>query len=155
MIDVTGPGKPEDSIMLEPRIIKTDRQHLAALKEVERLVALDPRPDSTEGARLELFAKLVEDYERERFYFARPDPIDAIIFRMEEQGLLQKDIAPLLGGRNRASEILARKRPLTLPMIRALHKALDIPSQVLIREPAGVYEAAGNRSRRKSQSAAS
>jgi len=60
---------------------------------------------------------------------------------LEQQGLMQRDIAPLLGGKNRASEILARKRPLTLPMIRALHRALDIPSQALIREPGSVCRA--------------
>lgn len=125
--------------MLEPRIIKTEKQYRAFLKEVERIAVEDPDPETAPGARLELLAKLVEDYERERFAFARPDPVQAIQFRMEQQGLMQKDIAPLLGGRNRASEVLARKRPLTLPMIRALHEALDIPSQVLIREPAGAY----------------
>ena len=71
--------------------------------------------------------------------FAKPDPIDAILFRMEERGLRQKDLARVLGGKNRASEVLARKRPLTLPMIRALHEKLDIPPALLIREPAGVY----------------
>jgi HTH-type transcriptional regulator / antitoxin HigA len=134
--------------MLEPRIIKTEKQYRVFLKEVERLALTDPGPDTTEGARLELLAKLVEDYEIERFAFSRPDPVDAIMFRMEQQGLLQKDIAPLLGGKNRASEILARKRPLTLPMIRALHDALDIPSKVLIREPAGVYRANSKRKAR-------
>lgn len=134
--------------MLEPRIIKTDKQYRAFLKEVERLALTDPDPDTMEGARLELLAKLVEDYELEHFAFSRPDPVDAIMFRMEQQRLLQKDIAPLLGGKNRASEILSRKRPLTLPMIRALHDALDIPSQVLIREPAGVYRANNKRKAR-------
>ena len=121
------------------RIIKTKAQHKAALEEVARLAQLDPAPESSDGLRLELLAKLVEDYEAGRFVFARPDPIDAILFRMEERGLRQKDIARMLGGKNRASEILARKRPLTLPMIRALHENLDIPPALLIREPASVY----------------
>ena len=121
------------------RIIKTKAQHKAALEEVARLAQLDPAPESSDGLRLELLAKLVEDYEAGRFVFARPDPIDAILFRMKERGLRQKDIARMLGGKNRASEILARKRPLTLPMIRALHENLDIPPALLIREPAGVY----------------
>jgi antitoxin component HigA of HigAB toxin-antitoxin module len=71
---------------LEPRIIKTDEQYRRFLEEVERLAALDPDPDSSEGARLELLAMLVEMYERVRFAFARPDPIEAIAFRMEQQG---------------------------------------------------------------------
>jgi len=121
------------------RIIKTKAQHKAAVAEIARLSRLDPKPASNDGLRLELLSKLVEDYEKERFVFARPDPIDAILFRMEERGLRQVDIAHVLGGKNRASEVLARKRPLTLPMIRALHDKLDISPALLIREPAGVY----------------
>jgi HTH-type transcriptional regulator/antitoxin HigA len=126
---------------MEPRIIKTDEQYRACLAEVERLAGLDPEPESHEGARLELLAKLVEDFERQRFPIAAPDAVEAIVFRMEQQGLRQKDVAMLLGGKNRASEILARKRPLTLPMIRALHEKLEIPSDLLIREPSPAYEA--------------
>jgi HTH-type transcriptional regulator/antitoxin HigA len=121
------------------RIIKTKAQHRAALEEAVRLARLDPAPESSDGLRLELLAKLIEDYEKARFVFAKPDPIDAILFRMEERGLRQTDLAKVLGGKNRASEVLARKRPLTLPMIRALHEKLDIPPALLIREPAGVY----------------
>ena len=121
------------------RIIKTKAQHKEALKEIARLALLDPAPETSDGLRLELLAKLVEDYESARFEFAKPDPIDAILFRMEERGLRQKDLVRVLGGKNRASEVLARKRPLTLPMIRALHEKLDIPPALLIREPAGVY----------------
>ena len=125
---------------LEPRIIKTDEQYRRFLAEVERLAVGDPDPDSAEGARLELLASLVEMYERVRFAFARPDPIEAIAFRMEQQGLRQKDVAPLLGGKNRASEVLSRKRPLTLPMIRSLYEKLDIAPGLLIREPAAKYK---------------
>ena len=124
---------------IEPRIIKTDEQYQRVLAEVERLAVLDPEPDSSEGSRLELLAMLVEMYERVRFSFARPDPIDAIAFRMEQQGLRQKDIAPLLGGKNRASEVLSRRRPLTLPMIRSLYEKLDLAPSLLIREPAAEY----------------
>lgn len=125
--------------MLEPKIIKTDDQYRAYLAEVDRLAADDPAPGTTDGDRLELLAKLVEDYEKERFRFKRPDPIDAIRFRMEEQGLRQKDLAPLLGGRNRVSEVLAGKRPLTLSAVRALSDALHIPADLLIREPDATY----------------
>lgn len=127
---------------MEPRIVKTDEQYQRYLREVEQLAAQDPDADSREGGRLELLAKLVEDYEKERFPFKSPDPIDAILFRMEEQGLRQKDLAEVLGGKNRASEVLSRKRPLTLSMIRALHDKLAIPSELLIREPTPIY---GNR----------
>jgi HTH-type transcriptional regulator/antitoxin HigA len=124
---------------MEPRIIRTQQQYRRSLKEVERLVALDPRRASRDGARLELLAKLVEEYEKERFPFRRPDPIEAILFRMQEQGLRQKDLAEVLGGKNRASEVLSRKRPLTLPMIRALYEKLAISPELLIREPKADY----------------
>jgi HTH-type transcriptional regulator / antitoxin HigA len=136
---MTGARKGES--VLEPRIIKTDEQYRHYLSEVETLAVEDPHPESTEGARLELLAKLVEDYEKAHFRFDQPDPVDAILFRMEQQGLRQKDIAELLGGKNRASEILARKRPLTLPMIRALYERLDIPAGLLIQETSGIYAA--------------
>lgn len=125
--------------MIEPKIIKTEEQYRAYLAEVERLAADDPAPGTPEGDRLELLAKLVEDYEKERFKFERPDPVDAILFRMEEQGLRRKDLAPILGGKNRVSEVLARKRPLTLSMVRALSDTLQIPADLLIREPEAPY----------------
>lgn len=124
---------------MDIRVIKTKRQYRRYLREVDRLVPLDPDPRTPEGARLELLAKLIEDYEKLHFKFRKPDPVEAILFRMEEQGLRQKDIAEIVGGKNRASEILSRKRPLTLPMIRALHEKLGIPSELLIREPAAEY----------------
>ncbi len=125
---------------MEPKIIKTDEQYRACLAEVERLASEDPLPGTADGDRLELLAKLVEDYEKGRFSFNRPDPVDAILFRMEEQGLRQKDIAPLLGGKNRTSEILSRKRPLTLAMVRALNDSLHIPAELLIQEPQASYD---------------
>ena len=121
--------------MLEPKIIKTDEQYGAGLAEVARLAAGDPAAGTPDGDRLELFAKLVDDYEKERYRFNRPGPIEAIRFRMEEQGLRQKDLVPLLGGRNRVSEVLAGKRPLTVAAIRALSGALNIPAELLVREP--------------------
>jgi HTH-type transcriptional regulator / antitoxin HigA len=136
------PGGSKGESVLEPRIIKTDEQYRRFLAEVEALAMDDPESDSAAGARLELLAKLVEDYEKVAFPFEKPDPIDAVLFRMEQKGLRQKDIAEMLGGKNRASEVLARKRPLTLPMIRSLYEQLDIPAGLLIREPAGSYELA-------------
>jgi HTH-type transcriptional regulator / antitoxin HigA len=119
---------------MDVRIIKTDEQYRHFQAEVAQLAGEDPEPNSEAGARLEVLAKLVEDYEKAVFPFDKPDPVAAILFRMEQQGLRQKDIAELLGGKNRASEILSRKRALTLPMIRALHKRLEIPAQLLIDE---------------------
>src|SRR5438034_1359500 len=126
---------------MELKIIKTDKQYRACMEELERLAIEDPKLGTPTGDRLELLAKLVEDYEKESFPFDRPDPIDAILFRMEEQRLRQKDIASLLGGKNRASEVLSRKRPLTLSMVRALHDSLRIPAELLIREPQPQYGA--------------
>ncbi len=122
-------------MIIELKIIKSAEQYKAYLAEVDRLAADDPAIGTPAGDRLELLAKLVEDYEKERYKFARPDPIEAILFRMEERGLRQKDLAPALGGKNRVSEILARKRPLTLTMVRALSDTLQIPADLLIREP--------------------
>ena len=124
---------------MELRIIRTEEQHRRYLEEARRLAKGDPKPQSHDGARLELLAKLIDDYERELFKFRKPDPIEAILFRMKEQGLRQADIAAIVGGKNRASEILSRKRPLTLSMVRALHEKLGIPSELLIREPAAEY----------------
>lgn len=130
--DVTrDPGMMKE---LDIRVVKNDAQCREYLLAIESLAASDPDPETPEGARLELLAKLVEDYEKKRYVFHRPAPIDAIRFRMEEQGLRQKDIADLLGGKNRASEILTHKRPLTLSMIRALHVRLGIPADLLIGE---------------------
>lgn len=124
---------------MEPRIIKTEEQYQRYLSEVERLAVHDPDPASVDGGRLELLAKLVEDYEKSRFKFRKPSPVEAILFRMEEQGLRQKDMAEMLGGKNRASEVLSGKRSLTLTMIRALYEKLAIPLELLIREPAVEY----------------
>lgn len=132
-------------MMLEPKIIKTEAEYRAYLAEVDRLAADDPALGTTNGNRLELFAKLIEDYEKARFQFNRPDPIDAIRFRMEEQGLRQIDLAPFLGGRNRVSEVLAGKRPLTVASIRALSDALHIPADLLVREPQAIYRVKSGR----------
>ena len=124
---------------MELRVIKMRAQYRRYLAEAHRLVPRDPAPATTEGARLELLVLILEAYEKEYFKFRKPDPVEAILFRMEQQGLKQKDIAELVGGRNRASEILSRKRPLTLPMIRALHEKLGISTELLVREPAAGY----------------
>ena len=138
---------------MDVKIIKSDKQHRQYLAEAESLAAADPRLGTPEGDRLELLGMLIDKYERERYPFEDPDPISALRFRMEEQGLLQKDLAPLLGGRNRVSEVLAGKRPLTVAMIRALSEGLRIPAELLIgKRPAKPLEArqkrAGYRARK-------
>lgn len=117
---------------MEPRVIKTDSEYRAYLAEVNRLVDADPTPESAEGARLELLALLVENYEQQRFAFEKPDPVEAILFRMTEQGLRQTDLVPYFGSRSRVSEVLAHKRPLTLQMIRDISNGLGIPADVLV-----------------------
>jgi len=117
---------------MEPRVIKTREQYEEALAIVEELMGRSVEADSKEGERLELFALLVENYEKEHFAMGLPDPIEAILFRMDQQGLTQRDLVPYLGSRSKVSEVLARKRPLTLAMIRALVAGLGIPADVLL-----------------------
>ena len=111
--------------------IKTDRDYDAALKEVERLWgAKDGTP---EGDRLDVLATLIEVYEDKHYPMDPPDPIEAIKFRMEQQGLTRKDLEPIIGTRTRVAEVLNRRRGLSIAMIRRLTKALGIPADVLIR----------------------
>lgn len=114
--------------------IKTKADYERALEEIERLAMSDPDPDSKDGETLKILALLVEDYERSSNSRLAPDPIDAILFRMEQQSLSQRDLVPFIGSRSKVSEVLARKRPLTLSMIRALHQGLGIPASSLLRE---------------------
>lgn len=119
---------------MDIKVIKSDDQYRTMLHEAERLVSLDPELGSEEAERLELISVLIEDFEKKNFPFDTPDPIEAIEFRMAEQGLRQVDLAPLVGSRSRVSEILARKRPLTVQMIRSLSTGLGIPAEVLLSE---------------------
>lgn len=119
---------------MEPKLIKTEVNYKQALAEVERLIAIDPEPGTSEADRLDLLSMLVENYEKEHFIFNLPSPIDAINFRIEEQGLKQKDLIPYIGSKSKVSEVLSGKRPLTIQMIRALHEGLDIPAEVLLQD---------------------
>jgi HTH-type transcriptional regulator/antitoxin HigA len=119
---------------MNPRIIRTSADHKRVIEEVESLIALDPDPSTDEAERLDLLSLLIEKYELEKFRIERPDPIEAIKFRMEEQGLRQRDLIPFIGSKSKVSEVLAGKRPLTIPMIRALHNGLGIPAEVLLQE---------------------
>ncbi len=116
------------------RVIKTEADYRNTLREIDSLITLDPMPGTEEAERLELLTLVVRDYEAKQFPVAKPDPVDALQFRMEQQGLTQRDLIPFLGSRSKVSEILARKRPLTLSMIRALNKGLGIPAEVLLHD---------------------
>ena len=94
-----------------------------------------PRRGTALGNELEILGTLVQAYEAEHYPIDLPDPIEAIKFRMEQQGLKAKDLQPMLGGVNRVYEVLNRKRPLSLPMVRRLHAGLGISAACLIREP--------------------
>lgn len=114
------------------RPIKTERDCAAALREIEGL--MDAKPGTAEGDRLEALSILVAAYEDAHHPIEPPDPIEAILFCMDQRGLTRADLARYLGGRGRVSEVLNRRRPLTLPMIRRLHAGLGIPADVLVRE---------------------
>ena len=119
----------------EIAVIKTDAQYRDYLAEVGQLVSLDPESSSPEGKRLELLALLVETYEKERYRIPLPNPVDAILFRLEQKGLQQKDLVPIIGSKSRVSEVLSGKRRLTVSMVRKLAAHLEIPASVLIAEP--------------------
>ena len=120
---------------MEIRPIRTKADYRAALREIEGLMTA--RAGSREGERLDIMVTLVEAYERKHFPLDLPDPVEAIKFRMEQMALAPKDLVPMIGQLNRVYEILNRKRPLTLQMIRQLHGRLGIPAESLIKEPAG------------------
>lgn len=111
--------------------IKNEADYQAALKEIELL--FDATPDTPEGDRLEVLTTLVEAYEERHYAIPMPDPIEAILYHMESRGLTRRDLEPYIGSRARVSEVLNRKRPLTMEMIRNLHKGVGIPAEVLIQ----------------------
>lgn len=117
---------------MDIRPIMTEADYEAALKEIERLFGAEP--DTPEGNALEVWVTLVEAYEEEHYRIPLPDPISAIEYHLESRGLSRQDLEPYIGSRARVSEILNRKRPLTLRMIRNLEKGLGIPAAILVQE---------------------
>jgi HTH-type transcriptional regulator / antitoxin HigA len=117
---------------MEIRPIRTKADYRAALKEAERL--WDAEPGTVAGDRVEVLVTLIEAYEAKHYPIAAPDPIAAIEFMLEQKGLKRRDLEPAIGSRGRVSEVLNRKRPLTLPMVRALSKLLQIPPDILIQD---------------------
>lgn len=116
------------------KVIKTKEDYEGALKLIEKIMLSNPEPDSENGEKLGLLATLVQDYETKIVPESLPEPIDAILFRMEQQDLKPVDLIPYIGARSKVSEVLSRKRPLTLKMIRALETGLGIPARVLLQE---------------------
>ncbi len=121
---------------MDIRPIHTEADYKAALKDISALMETDPELGTPQGDRLDILATLVQAYEARHVPMAAPDPVEAIKFRMEQSGLSVKDLEPLIGKSNRVYEVLNRKRPLTLAMIRRLHRSLGIPAEVLIAQSA-------------------
>lgn len=120
---------------MEIRPIRTEEDYQAALRELSAFFEHEPEPGSPEGDRFEVLLTLVEAFEAKHFPIDLPDPVEAIKFRMEQGGFAPKDLVPMIGRLNRVYEVLNRKRPLTLAMIRKLHDQLGIPAESLIRPP--------------------
>jgi HTH-type transcriptional regulator/antitoxin HigA len=113
------------------RPIRTAADHCAALAEIETLMRA--KAGTPDGDRLDVLATLVEAWEARHVPIPAPDPITAILFMMEQKGLERRDLEPAIGSRARVAEILNRKRALTLPMIRALSRLLDLPADALVQ----------------------
>ena len=120
---------------MKTKILKTEQEYNEASKRIYSLINSSEtaiEPDSPEGEEIELLSLLIEKYEMELHLLGAPDPIEAIKFRMEQMNLRQADIAPLFGGKTRVSEVLNRRRPLTLKMITLLNRYLGIPLESLV-----------------------
>jgi HTH-type transcriptional regulator/antitoxin HigA len=111
--------------------IKSQRDYRRVLKEIEGLMSA--RRNTPEGDRLDVLVTLVEAWERRYYPLDLPDPVEAIKYHMEQNGLQPRDLIPFIGSRNRVHEVLNRRRELTLNMIRRLHEGLGIPAESLIR----------------------
>ena len=118
--------------MLKP--IKTNKQHAEYLERAYELMQMEVRPNSIESDELEVLSILIEAYEKAKFPIEAPNPIDAILFRLDQLGLPKSELSRLLGSRSRASEILKGKRKLSIGMIRKLNEHLGISAQTLIQE---------------------
>jgi HTH-type transcriptional regulator / antitoxin HigA len=115
---------------MDIRVIKTEQDYKSAIQRVEELWGA--KKDTPEGDELDLLVTLVESYELRHYPIAPPDPIDAIKFRMEQMGMTKADMVKYFGSQSRVSEILNRKRKLTLKMVKSLYKGLKIPAEILL-----------------------
>jgi HTH-type transcriptional regulator/antitoxin HigA len=127
-------------VIMEIKPIKTKKDYTAALKEVERL--FDAKPGTADGDRLEVLTALIQVYEEKHHTVPFPNPVDAIHYYMESRGLTRRDLEKYIGSRARVSEVLNRKRAITMEMIRNLHSGLGIPAEVLIQPYRTVKDAA-------------
>jgi HTH-type transcriptional regulator/antitoxin HigA len=116
---------------MDIRPIRTEADYRAALKEIERL--WEAEPGTRDGDQVEILSTLIEAYEAKQHPIPLPDPVAAILFMMEQKGLTRRHLEPAIGSRSGVSEILNRRRPLTLPMVRALSALLNIPTDVLVQ----------------------
>jgi HTH-type transcriptional regulator/antitoxin HigA len=117
------------------RPVRTETEYDEALDEIERYFDNEPKQGTAEADRFDLLALIIEDYERKRWPIEPPEAIDAIRYRMETGGYTQADLGHLLGSRQRASDILTKKRPLTMRMAWKLHREWNIPAEALIAPP--------------------
>ena len=117
---------------MEHRIIKTEEEYKQALERLE--IIFDAEPETTEGDELELLSLLIDNYEKIHYHIDLPDPVEAIKFRMEQLHYKPKDLADVLGFRSRVTEILNRKRKLSLDMIRKINKKMHISTEVLVQK---------------------
>jgi HTH-type transcriptional regulator/antitoxin HigA len=111
--------------------IKTEQDYQQSLKRLEEI--FDAKTDTKDGDELEILGILIENYEEEHFPIDGPDPIAAIEFRMDQMGMDQQDLTRIIGSKSRTSDLLNRKRPLSIRQIRLLHKELHIPADVLLK----------------------
>lgn len=117
---------------MDIKIIHSHEEYVRAMAHVAALMAGNPPAGSADDNALELLALVIENYERKIVPAVIPDPIEAILFRMDQMQLSRKDLQPYIGSLSKISEVLSRKRPLSLSMIRRLHAGLGIPAEVLI-----------------------
>ncbi len=115
---------------MEIKPIKTEQDYNESIKRIDELWGA--KKDTPKGDELDLLCTLVESYEMKHYPIAPPDPIDAIKFRMEQMGMTKTDMAKYLGSQSRVSEVLNRKRKLTLKMVKSLYKGLKIPAEILL-----------------------
>jgi HTH-type transcriptional regulator / antitoxin HigA len=120
---------------MKPKVIKTEAQYRATMARIDQI--FDAEPGTPKGDELELLLLLVETYENEKFPIDPPDPIAALRFRMEQQGLKAKDLIPFIGSKSKVSEVLSGRRALSLTMIRKLVEGLGLPPEVALGRPEG------------------
>jgi HTH-type transcriptional regulator/antitoxin HigA len=128
---------------MEIKPIRTIKDYKAALKRLEKI--FNAKPDTEEGTELELLSILTDNFENKKFPIDTPEPIEAIKFRMEQLGYSQKDLVKFIGSKSKVSEILNRKRKLSLPVIRNLSDNLYIPADILIKDYKVEYKANGKK----------